>query len=783
MKLKIIIISCFLIIAFSSFAGAPVEIAKVTLSGYIKDKDNGEALIGAALFVNELKFGTVTNVYGFYSISLIPGKYTIKYSYIGYESNDIEIDLSKNTSINIELLPKRKDLSEVVIQAERTNENVTSNQMSTILMKMETIKKIPALMGEVDILKAIQLMPGVQSSGEGGSGFNVRGGSMDQNLILLDEATVYNASHLMGFFSVFNNDAVKELKLYKGDIPAEYGGRLASLLDIRQKDGNSKRICATGGIGTISSRLTLEGPIIKDKTSFLIAGRRSYADLFLPFAKNKDVRHNTLYFYDLNFKLNHVFNQNNRLFLSGYYGRDIIAVGKTDPFKMSWGNSTITARWNHLFSKKLFSNFSYINSIYNYGLGVESSVSGFKWTSTLKDYTLKADMGYYINPDNTVKFGASATMHTFQPGITKGLGGQSFINEMRIPASNALEYGIFASHEVAFNALFSVNYGLRYSIFQNMGKATIYNFDANYNALDSTVYSKGDIFNTYGGLEPRIGSKFILTENSSVKASYSRTMQYIHLASNSTVGTPLDIWLPSTPNIKPQKGDQFAFGYFRNFKKNMFETSIEVYYKKMHNQIDFKDHAQLLMNPQIEGELRFGKANAYGIEFLIRKQEGKFTGWIGYTYSRVKRTFKDINNGNPYSAPYERPHDISIVMSYDLTKRINVSATWVYASGAPITFPTGRFVYGNVVAPVYSDRNSFRIPDYHRLDLGLTYEGKEKPNKRYHGSLTVSVYNAYNRHNTYSISLKENPDNHTETQAWRTYLFPIIPAITYNFKF
>lgn len=767
----------------NSFAEVPVELAKVTLNGYVKDKDNGEELIGVMIFVKELKTGTTTNVYGFYSLSLTPGKYTIQYSYIGFEIFESEVDLTKNTALNVELSIKKKNLDEVIIKAERTNENVTSNRMSTITMKMETIKKIPALMGEVDIIKAIQLLPGVQSSGEGGSGFNVRGGSMDQNLILLDEATVYNASHLMGFFSVFNNDAVKEVKLFKGDIPAEYGGRLSSLLDVRQREGNSKRICATGGIGLISSRLTIEGPIIKDKTSFLLAGRRSYADLFLPFAKNKAARKNTLYFYDLNLKLNHIFNSKNRLFLSAYYGRDIVGLKQTEPFKMSWGNSTVTARYNHLFTDKIFSNFTFVTSNYNYDLGIESETSGFKWISNLKDYTLKADMGYYITPQNTIKFGASATLHSFQPGLTKGVGSQTIFNELQIPTSNALEYGIFASHEIALNSLFSVNYGLRYSIFQSMGKSTVYNFDANYQSIDSTVHKKGEIYKTYGGLEPRLGAKFTINEQSSVKASYSRTMQYIQLASNSTVGTPLDIWLPASPNIKPQIGDQFALGYFRNFKKNMFETSLEVYYKDLKNQIDFRDHAQLLMNPKIEGELRFGKAKAFGAEVLIRKQEGKFTGWIAYTYSRIRRTFDHINNGNPYSAPYERPNNLSIVLNYDISKRINVSATWVYASGSPITFPTGRFVYGNIVAPVYSDRNSFRIPDYHRLDLGVTIEGKEKPNRRYHGSWTISVYNAYNRHNTYSISLKQNPDNPTETQAWRTYLFPIIPAVTYNFKF
>ena len=767
----------------TTFAFADPGVTRFTISGYIKNKVNGETLIGASAFVSETKTGAVANNYGFYSLSLVPGKYTITYSFVGYDTIQKVINLAKNVSIDIELSPNERELKEFVVTENKGDQNIKSDQMSAISLKIEAINKIPALMGEVDVIKVIQLLPGVQTSGEGSSGFNVRGGSMDQNLILLDEATVYNASHLMGFFSVFNNDAVKELKLYKGDIPAEYGGRLSSLLDIKQKDGNAKNLSGSGGIGTISSRLMLEGPIIKDKTTFLIAGRRSYADLFLPLSPSKTVRGSTLYFYDLNFKISHIINKNNRLYLSGYYGQDIIRTGSANPFHMSWGNSTTTFRWNHLFNSKLFSNFSLINSNYKYDLGSDAAISGFKWLANMRDYVAKADFGYFITPESTLKFGVSATYHQFQPGDTKGNGDNSVFNEIKIPPSNAIEYGIFISHEFELTPLISFNYGLRYSLFQSIGQATVYNYDANYNATDSTVYGKNKIYNTYGGFEPRIGTKFIINETSSIKASYSRSIQYLQLASNSTVGTPLDIWLPASPNIKPQKCDQYAIGYFRNFFKNIIETSVEVYYKEMKNAIDFKDQAQLLMNPQIEGELRFGKSNSYGMEILIRKQTGKFTGWIGYTYSRVFRTFESINNGNKYPAPYDRPNNVSVVMSYDITKRVCASATWVYATGSPVTFPTGRFEYGNMIAPVYSDRNSFRMPDYHRLDLGVTIEGKDKPNRHFHGSWTFSVYNAYNRHNAYSISFKADPNNPTVTEAWKTYLFPIIPAVTYNFKF
>lgn len=766
------------------------EVLRYTVSGHIRDAENGEELLGATVFVKELKTGTITNNYGFYSLSLEPGEYELVYSYVGYQKKTRSIKLQKDTKINIELESAKQELEEVTVSGERADANVKSTQMSTVKMKSKTISKIPALMGEVDVLKSLQLLPGVQATGEGSSGFSVRGGSRDQNLILLDEATVFNASHLMGFFSVFNNDAIKEVELYKGDIPAKYGGRLSSVVDIRQKDGNMKNFQADGGIGTISSRLTLQGPIVKDKTSFLIAGRRSYADIFLPLAADEDLHNNTLYFYDVNFKLNHILNENNRFYISQYYGRDVVKItGANDaPFSMSWGNITTSARWNHLFSDKLFSNFTYVRSGYDYKLGIEEAnenLLSFVWRSNLKNHKLKSDFSYYLNPDNTIRFGAAAEYHTFEPGKVKGLSDESIFGEVNVPASNALSYSFYASNEQQIGALLTMKYGLRYSIFQNMGKAKVYNFDESFNVVDSSLYKQGEIFNTYDGLEPRISMNLTLDEYSSVKASYSHTRQYLHLASNATVGTPLDVWLPSSPNIKPQKADQGALGYFRNFFNNTLETSVEIYYKQMRDQIDFKDHAEIFLNPEIEGEMRFGDAEAYGAEFLLRKVKGKFTGWLSYTYAHAERTFEAINDGNPYVSPFNRTHDISLVLNYDINRRLSVALNWVYSSGKPVTFPTGRWEYGNMIAPVYSERNTYRMPDYHRLDVSVTLDSKNKlkEEKKFYSSWNLSVYNAYDRHNAYSISFEPVDGSQYKQEAIKTYLFGIIPSITYNFHF
>ena len=761
---------------FTLFACTTWAQKKYTISGHITNA-SGEELIGATIYEKNSKLGTATNTYGFYSLTLPEGEYEIEYSYMGMETQDQKIKLTENLKINIKLEEREKVIEEVIITAERKNENVLKTEMSTIKLQAKEIKQVTALFGEVDIIKTLQLMPGIQATGEGFSGFNVRGGSPDQNLILFDEATVYNASHLMGFFSVFNNDAVKDVKVYKGDIPAEFGGRLSSLLDIRMNEGNLKKFEATGGIGTISSRLTLEGPIIEDKWSVLISGRRTYADLFLLLSSDEMINSNKLYFYDLNLKTNYKINEKNRVFVSGYFGRDVLKYG--DMFSWDWGNYTLTTRWNHLFSEKLFSNFSFIYSKYDYKMESGDDLYGFKWVSDLEDLKIKADLTYFLNPNNTVKFGFDGIYHHFNPGYAAGTGGDPIV----MPESNALEYAIYLSNEHSLGKKLKINYGLRASAFQNMGKATSYNFDENYEKIDSTVYEQWDIYNTFYGLEPRLSINYILNEKSSLKASYSRTKQYLHLASNSTGGSPLDVWVPSSPNIDPQIADQVAVGYFRNFLNNLFETSVELYYKNMDNQIDFKDHAVLSLNAELEGEFRIGDAWSYGAEFFIRKQQGKFTGWISYTLSKAERKIPEINYGKVYPSSYDRPHNLSIVGVYDLTKRLNVSATWVYATGSPVTFPSGKYEYEGMAVPIFTERNSYRLPDYHRLDLSITLKGKIKPNKRRRSELNVSVYNVYNRHNAWMITFTQDPENPGDTKAEKIYVFPIIPSLTWNFYF
>ena len=757
------------------------ELVKYTLSGYVKDKANGESLTGVTIYCVELQKGAVTNVYGFYSLSLNPGKYTIRYSYVGYETVEKVFQLDKNVTASINLQLMLSELGEVVISGTRGDENVRAPEMSLVKMDIKTIRKVPALLGEIDVIKVLQLLPGVQSTSEGSTGFSVRGGNSDQNLIILDEATIHNASHLLGFFSVFNNDAVKDVTLYKGDIPAAYGGRLSSLLDVRMKDGNSKNFGFTGSVGTVSSKLTLEGPIIKDRTTFLVSGRRTYADLFLPFAKDQNVRDNKLYFYDFNLKVSHVIDENNRLYLSGYAGRDTF---KNQFALMGFGNQTGSLRWNHLFSKKLFFNLSLIYSRYNYELGTpEGDASSFKWTSMMRDYSARFDFTHYINDNHTLRYGATTMYHEFFPGTASGLGSESAVTEFILPAQYAFEHSFYVSDEYKATQKLTLKYGLRFALFQNVGPGTYYNFDQDYNSTDSTVYHNGKIFNTYASFEPRLAFTYLLNGVSSVKGSYSHTQQFLSLAQNSTAGTPLDIWFPATPNVKPQLCDQVALGYFRNLKTNMYEVSAEVYYKNFRNVIDFRDHAQLLLNPYLEGELRIGTGYAYGVETMIRKNEGKLTGWISYTYSRSFRIIPEINDGNRYNAPYDKPHAINVVGNYDFTKRISASATWVYATGIPVTFPTGRAIIGNAIIPIYSNRNAYRMPDYHRLDLSVTLKGKEKPGKKWHGEWNLSVYNAYNRHNSWSINFTEDSNNPNVTYAEKTYLFSIIPALTYNFKF
>ncbi|MGB9746366.1 MAG: TonB-dependent receptor [Bacteroidales bacterium] len=751
---------------------------RFTVSGYIRDASNGEALIGATVYVKELKTGTIANPFGFYSVSLPAGNYTFEFSYVGYTTQVVVIELQTDRTINIQLQPEPKELEEVVVTAEKPNANVARLEMSSNKLDTKTIRNVPALMGEVDLLKVVQMLPGVTATSEGTTNFSVRGGGYDQNLILLDDAPVYNASHLMGFFSVFNNDAIRDVKLYKGDIPASAGGRLSSLLDVRMKEGNNQKFSGSGGIGSVSSRLTLEGPVLKDRSSFIISGRRTYLDIFTPLSSNKQLRDSRLYFYDLTAKTNATVNDRNRVFLSAYAGRDYF---KNNFASMEFGNKTLTVRWNHLFSKRLFANATALYSRYDYALGFRF-IEGvnFLWTYNMEDVAGKLDATWYPNPENTVRFGVQSTYHILNPGeVSSGNVFPTYV----LPATYSLEHAVYVSNEQVISRRLSAKYGLRFSLFQNLGRGVVYHFDDQYIATDSVVYAAGKIYNAYSGFEPRLGLRYELNDVSSLKASYSRTRQYYQMASNSAAGTPLDLWFSASPNVKPQIADQVAIGYFRDFMEHLVQASFEVYYKAMQNTIDFRDHAVLYGNRKLEGELRFGESRAYGAEWMVQVPEGRLNGWISYTFSHTERTIPAINNGKTYLAPYDKPHTVYIVINYDLSRRITIGSSWIYGTGAPTTFPVGRAFFGNVIYPIYSERNSYRLPDYHRLDVSITLRGKENPKRFWQGEWNFSVYNAYARKNTWSIQFVEDDKIPNATYAQKIYLFSVVPALTYNFRF
>ncbi len=756
------------------------EIKNFTISGNVTDKSNGEDLIGAMVSIRDTKTGVTTNAYGFYSLTLPQGNYKIHFSYTGYVTQERDIDLQANEKLNISLEPAINELSEVIVTSERKNANVSKPEMSVEKLSAKTIKKVPALMGEVDVIKAIQLLPGVQSTSEGTSGFSVRGGGYDQNLILLDEATVYSASHLMGFFSVFNNDALKDVTLYKGDIPATFGGRLASLMDVRTKDGNNQRFSGTGGIGTISSRLTLEGPLGSEKLTYLVSGRRTYADLFLMMSNDPDVRNASLYFYDMNAKLNYRINDNNRLYFAGYFGRDNTS---NEFFGMSFGNKTFTTRWNHIFTPKLFSNFTLIGSFYDYKLknSIDDQMS-IEWRSKMQDYGFKADFAYHFNPSNKLLFGYNALYHNFVPGEGGGVGENSIFADVSQPREYALEHALYMSNETTIEDKLTLKYGLRYSLFQNIANGEEIYYLTDYTVTDSTRYSKGKFYNSQGQFEPRVGATYRFNDIHSVKASYSRTAQYIQLASNSAAGSPLDVWFQASQNVKPQLCDQYAIGYFRNFNDNMYEASVELYYKNMQNVVDFKDHAQLVMNDNLDQELRFGKGKAYGVELMLRKNTGKLSGWISYTFSKAKRQVDEVNQNEWYRSPYDKPNNISIVANYEISPKWSISGNWVYASGTPVTYPTGRYLIEDTYVPLYSKRNEYRYPDYHRMDLSATWKLSD-PKKRFQSELNFSLYNAYGRKNPWTILFRQEDNQPDTSYAEMIYLFTFVPSITYNFTF
>lgn len=760
-----------LLISFQTFGQS-----KVTISGTVSDSASGETLIGANVSIKELPGKTITtNHYGYYSLTIPKGKYTVNVGYLAYKKFEKEIDLSMNRQLEIKLEADSKVLAGVEVFGKQKNHNIVSTDVGLEKLDVKNIAKIPVIFGEADLIKTLKLTPGIKSVGEGSGGMYVRGGTNSQNLILLDEAIVYNADHLLGFFSTFNSDAIKNIEMYKGTAPAEYGGRISSVLDVKMNDGNNQNFHIGGGIGLISSRLNVEGPIKKGKGSFLITGRRTYADLFLKLSKDTLINNNQLYFYDINAKANYSIDSKNRIYFSGYLGRDVFNFSKR--FGINWGNSTGTLRWNHIWNDKLFSNTSLINSIYDYKVEIASTRS-FSLTSIIKDWNLKHEFEYYINSENTLKFGLNSILHTLTPGQLETT--DTVLIAMKLQKKYAIENALFVSYLWKPTSKLTINSGLRLASFQLLGPGDFYS-EKNGIISDTTHYNLGKIVQTYSYLEPRVNMAYILNESNSLKASYTRNTQNIHQVSNSTSSAPTDIWITSSNNVKPEIGDQISLGFFKNFNKNNYQLSAELYYKWMQNQVDLKNGAEIRANEHIEGELLFGKGRAYGLELLLKKKYGQLSGWAGYTFSRTERQIDGINNGNWYPARQDITHDFSIVGMYDINNKWTVSASWVFNTGNAVTFPSGKYLIDGKIRYYYTERNGYRMPDYHRLDLGATLTLKKT--KTTESSVNFSIYNAYGQKNAYSIDFEQDSDDPTKIKTVMTYLFTFVPSVTYNFKF
>lgn len=781
----------FFLFAIFSF---DVVAQKYTISGYITDERSGESLIGANIYVKNPIRGTTSNAYGFYTITLEKGNHTLYASFLGYSDWSKEISLNSNVTINIKLQPTAITTQEVVITGERPDKNVQSTEMSTFELPVEVVKKLPSLFGEVDILKTIQLKPGIQSGGEGTTGFYVRGGGPDQNLILLDEAVVYNAAHLFGFFSVFNADALQNVEVHKGNMPANYGGRLASVLDISMKEGNNKKYGAQGGIGLISSRLTVEGPVKKDTSSFIISGRRTYVDVVMkPFInKTSPFKQSSYYFYDLNAKVNYRLSDKDRLFLSGYFGRDVFDLTSTeDNFsnKIAWGNGTAVLRWNHLLSHKTFVNTSLIYSNYDFSFAALQDQYDLKLTSGIEDWNTKIDFRWIPNTTHTVKYGANYIYHTFTPNNASAKTSGVELDLGKPVKLYSHEGAFYVNDEFDLTPLIRINAGLRYSLFSHVGPFERFIKDPlTNNTIDTIVYNKGEIVKHYNRLEPRIAARFMIDEFSSIKAGFTQNYQYIHLAAVSSISLPTDIWVPSTEIVQPQLGTQYSIGYFRNFLKNMFEGSVEVYYKDMKNQIEYKEGSLIEdnINNNTDNNFTFGNGTSYGIELFLNKRTGKFTGWIGYTLAKTTRIFPEINFGQEFPAKYDRRHDVSIVGMYEINPNLNVSVVWVYATGNTATLPVSRYIIGGNIVNEYGPRNSFRMPPYHRMDISVNWTPKSKKTRKWESSWNFSIYNLYNRKNPYYIYFETKgniSEGYMEIKAQQVSLFPILPSVTYNFKF
>ena len=745
---------------------------KTTVNGTVKDKLSGESIMGAVIKIDQLASIVVTsNEYGFFAISLPKGKYDLRISYVGYEEKRIPIALNESISIPV-FLESKNQLADVVVESKRKDDNLIKAQMGTETLNMKSISRVPVLFGEKDVLKTIQLLPGVKSAGEGNSGFFVRGGAADQNLILLDEAPVYNASHLLGFFSTFNSDAIKDATLIKGNAPAQYGGRLSSVLDVKMKEGNNKNYTVNGGLGLISSRLSIEGPIQEDKSSFILSGRRTYADVFLKATdKFKD---NILYFYDFNAKANYIINDKNRIYFSGYFGKDELGLGSS--FGINWGNKTGTIRWNRVISNKLFLNTSFIYSDYNYDVSLKNGETKFNVNSNIKDVNIKQDYTYYFNPKNTIRFGFNSILHSITPSIFTG----TVNNSVNKVGRDGLENAIYFNNNFKANQKLTLDYGLRVSAYSIMG-GDVYNLYNGNEKTSSILLEKNAFGKTYLNLEPRITGNYRINELSSVKLAYARNVQHLHLLSNATASSPSDQWIGDSYNIKPELADQTSIGYTRNFKNNTYELGAELYYKTMQNQLDYKDGTNINTIADVESALLYGIGRAYGFELLAKKKIGLVSGWISYTLSKSERKIEGINGGDWYNAKQDRTHDISIVSIVELNSKWSVSGVFVYYTGNAVTFPTGKYSFEGQTIYQYAKRNANRMPTYHRFDISVTYENRDR--KKRETSWNFSLYNVYGRENAYRISFQDDPLDKTKTQIIQTALFRWVPSITYNFKF
>ncbi|MEM8762787.1 MAG: TonB-dependent receptor [Bacteroidota bacterium] len=776
---------------------------RYTLSGTVREASSNETLIGVTIAIPELKTGTTTNEYGFYSITVPSGEYKIIASYLGFADIPQTVSLNTNTKLDLQMTEETQELEEVVLTEDVERIDIRKPQMSVNNLAISTIKQIPVVLGEADVIKSLVLLPGVTNAGEASSGFNVRGGAADQNLILLDEAIIFNSSHLFGFFSVFNPDAIKDVKLFKGGIPARYGGRVSSVLEIFQREGNSKETKVSGGIGAVASRLLIEGPITKDRTAFLIGGRASYAHLFLPLF---DID-NRAYFYDLNTKLSHKINDRNSIFLSGYFGRDLFSIN--DSFVNTYGNAVGNFRWNHLFSDKLFSNLSLIYSDYSYGL--ELDFVGFEWDSGIQNFNLKYDLKHYLNDKLQINYGLNNIYYVFNPGEIEPNREDSGIVAEQLTKKYANEAAAYIDIEQKISPNLSVNYGLRFSVFNRLGQDELFVYENDQpvffdpfqlvyreaEPIDTLNPGRGGTLKRFSNLEPRVSAAYTINDKSSVKASYTRLAQYLHLLSNTSSPTPLDVWTPSGPFVEPQLLDQYALGYFRDIKNGEFSLELEGFYKEVQNRIDYIDGADLIANDAIERVILNGEARAYGLELLFRKNEGDLTGWISYTLSRSEQrtpgripTFDNgrsnqetgINNGEWYSTPFDKTHDLAIYGNYNLNKRWSFNTNFIFQTGQPTNFPVGQFEFQGLVVPVFGQRNQTRLPDYHRLDIAATFKPKRNQKKKLQSEWVFSVYNVYNRMNAASINFRQNEDS-GRNEAVRTAIFGIIPAVTYNFKF